>query len=191
MNQEMKMLEFSGNEGPTVISEAAAFEFWGCIQAGYPEMITGESQLSGEDVGAFHKWLTGEHGDFPVQNHDPLPVAQLASGRFELVIDTAIAAADKVLRGFSPLLQPVPIDVRYELESCVKHHLNFNFPIITGHRSIDAMDLLQLAVALEDFTSYPTRYTDATTIGQMRKDLHAALSAGEIPESALPTEGID
>jgi len=119
----------SQNEMPTVVAEKAAGGFWLIVTEGYPEMTTGDSRLSGEDVGAFHKWLTGEeHRDYPVDHGDALPIYGIAASRFHEVVDAAIAAGGEVLRQANPSLQPVPSDVCFALESCVKHVLHWNFP---------------------------------------------------------------
>lgn len=107
--------------------------FWGEVSAGFPEMTSGDSQLSGEPLAAMRIWLSGDPGDDPVQ-----PVARgscfytaaflPAQDRIDQVLSRGSSAARSVAAAQGVGLRIIPDEVLAQLEGCVRHVLYWNFP---------------------------------------------------------------
>lgn len=114
----------------TAAVEAAAMAFWGEIAGSFPEMTTGDSQLSGEDEAAMALWLLGEPGDRPVAHEGqrlPIP-AWVPDKRVAAAVDAGLVAAKSVLLECNQALSAAPGPVRSQLDNCVRHVLHWNMP---------------------------------------------------------------
>jgi len=171
----------SESKSPDTIAEAAAFAFWALVAEGYPEMTTGDSRSSGEDVGAFYQWLTGEQGDYPVQPLGGFHIPTAAAERFRAVVDGAIDEAGAVLREANVSLPAVPLDVRKQLDSCVTHLLHWNFPE-DGERESDEEG--QAVLADKPAASLQR----AATVAQLLGGFMAAVDAVNSAFDGLPEE---
>lgn len=114
------------------IVEQAAFEFWGAITEAFPEVTTGDSQLSGEDEAAFGIWLYQDAGDRPVHPTDhmmPVP-AWVSKRRIRQAVQEGI---NRAAAAYTATMPQVPAatpsaEVFAQLEGCVRHVLHFNVP---------------------------------------------------------------
>ncbi|KVX33924.1 hypothetical protein WT31_09645 [Burkholderia territorii] len=109
------------------VAELAADAFWTEVVGGFPEMTTGDTQLTDEDVGAFYLWLTGVDGDYA--NH---PIgwapANVPPIRIDAVLAKGIATAQVMLARINPALPTAPAAVVSRLRQCLHHQLEWNFP---------------------------------------------------------------
>lgn len=103
----------------------AAESFWGAVCDEFPEMKSGDSQLSGEDVAALAIWRDGDPGDRPVQN-GAFDVEWVRDERIEDALQHGIAAAGKVL--FDSEVPPPPKQVIEQLNGCLRHVMYYNEP---------------------------------------------------------------
>jgi len=107
----------------------ASYEFWGVFSDSFPEVTSGDSQLSGEDRAALAIWRNGDPGDEPVQRLEMTltPEWDVSQERISQAVLDGIKAAGVVLfDGEDP--PPVPPEVVAQLDSCAKHVLYFNPP---------------------------------------------------------------
>lgn len=104
--------------------------FWGVIANAFPEMRSGDSQLSGEDIAAMSLWINGEAGDNPIQEGVHLDVPSVYEERIGTALTNAVlAAGEKVFGEEMPLM---PVDTLMQLDGCVRHVLHFNLPVDQG-----------------------------------------------------------
>lgn len=118
------------------VAEQAAGAFWEQVMHGFPEVVTGDSLLSGEDEGAMYLWLTGKAGDYPQNECIDSAPSCIDAARLDSVVETSLKAAAAVLKQSNPELAEAPHSVRSLLASCVRHQLRWNFPIggeVAGH----------------------------------------------------------
>ncbi|MBR8194123.1 hypothetical protein KDW82_34495 [Burkholderia vietnamiensis] len=109
------------------VAEAAADAFWNHVVAGFPEMTSGDTLLTDEDVGAFYFWLTGVKGGYaggPVG----LPAENVPPARVDTVLAEGIRAAQSILTRVNPALPAAPEVVVSLLRGCVRHQLHWNYP---------------------------------------------------------------
>lgn len=110
---------------------AAAASFWAVVAERFPEMKTGDSQISGEDEAALATWLVGDPGDRPVQETSSvLPVPRwVQSARISgAVADGMTAARTTWLQSGGRLPQEPSPEVIAQLDACVRHVLHWNLP---------------------------------------------------------------
>lgn len=104
--------------------------FWSNAVAEFPELITGDSQLSGEPEAAISFWLTGSAGDNPVMSaEDKLPVPLwVKNQRIVDAVQNGISAAHQVCiaHGQVPHYAQVPDEVVMQLDLCLRHILHWN-----------------------------------------------------------------
>lgn len=110
--------------------EQAAAVFWGQISKAFPEMVSGDSQLSGEDEAALALWVQGDPGDRPVQSGPGFEVSWATKGRIDEALRKAVAAAGEALFGRGATTTPSDAVVE-QLEGCVRRVLYFNPPPLT------------------------------------------------------------
>jgi len=104
---------------------AAVAAFWSAFADAFPEVTTGDSQLSGEDYAALSLWVSGTAGDNPTTVFD-LPVTWVTSERLDDALDNCKKAAAAVLFiGPAPSAPELTTDL---LRDCIKHVLHFNPP---------------------------------------------------------------
>lgn len=116
--------------------ESAAQVFWGHISESFPEVKTGDSQLSGEDLTALGQWALGvraaETLDTPSWEGASEAFALSETGvdreRFERATSAAIEAAGDALKTAYPDLGAIPDVARETLRACVRSVLFWNFP---------------------------------------------------------------
>lgn len=122
-----------GEQGGSDLVEKMDEAFWGEFSAGFPEVTTGDSELSGEPLAAMRIWLSGAPGDDPVQPVERgtcfytaafLP----AQDRIDQVISRGCSAARTAAAAQGVGLRLLPGDARAQLEACVRHVLYWNFP---------------------------------------------------------------
>lgn len=114
--------------------DQAAQAFWGRISQDFPELTTGDSQISGEDHTALAQWALGASAsdlDPPVWD-SPCEAFTLdlgvASERIERATSAAIEAAGHVLKATFPHLGTIPANSEATLRACVRQILFWNFP---------------------------------------------------------------
>lgn len=108
--------------------ENLALKFWGIIADRFPEMTSGDSQISGEDEAAIATWLNGDPGDRPVQKSGVLCVDALQT-RANDAVDAAIALIRKDEDNEIGRDPGEPnTEVVDQLRACVQHVLFYNFP---------------------------------------------------------------
>lgn len=109
--------------------EQAAAAFWEQISRSFPEMTSGDSQLSGEDEAALALWINGDPGDRPVQSGPAFDVSWATRDRIDGALRKAVTAAGEVL--FDRTVDTPPSAVLEQLRGCVNHVLFFNPPPVT------------------------------------------------------------
>lgn len=105
--------------------DKATAAFWAAFTVMFPEVTSGDSQLSGEDRAAMSLWATGSVGDNPSEVFD-LPVGWLGEERVAQSLKHCMSAAAEVL-----FVGPVPAAPQLTvalLKSCITHVLHFNPP---------------------------------------------------------------
>lgn len=110
---------------------ATAASFWAVVSERFPEMKSGDSQLSGEDEAALAIWLVGDPGDRPV--HEPECLLTVPSWvRSEriggAIADGMAAARTTWLQSGGQLPQEPSAEVVAQLDACVRHVLHWNLP---------------------------------------------------------------
>jgi hypothetical protein len=121
--------------------DEAVFAFWGEIAQAFPEVTTGDSQLSGETEAAISTWLVGDPGDRPVQK--PGWELSIPDSVDDERVRKAVEKGIDAVRAFwvqskpeSAVGAPTP-EVIAQLDSCVRHVLHWNLP---PDESVEAAD---------------------------------------------------
>lgn len=109
------------------VAEGAADAFWAQVVIGFPEMTTGDTQLTDEDVGAFYLWLTGVEGAYAYNPVGLIP-CNVPLTRIDAVLAGAIAASHAVLMRLNPALPTASAAVVSTLRGCLHLQLHWNFP---------------------------------------------------------------
>lgn len=120
------------NQNNDFLIEAAAGEFWAVIADAFPEVTSGDTQLSGEDEAAIAVWIYGDAGERHLQaRRVDLPIPDgMSLTRVVAATARGIEAAGKVFAdaGVVSVTRQPPAGVVWQLESCVRHILHFNLP---------------------------------------------------------------
>jgi len=145
------------DQSGTIISREAYCEdaveaFWDVFYAAFPEISGGDTELTSEDMGAMHEWLTGTSGPFATKELGLFDIPGVSDERFRAAIRDATRAACQVLRRLNPQIPEVPTRVRWRLESCANHQLHWNFQNqVTGEASDVAKSEEMIAAQLRAF----------------------------------------
>lgn len=121
--------------------------FWAAFTAAFPEVKSGDSQLSGEDQAAISLWAAGSAGDNPTGVIN-LPVDWVAEERVSEALTKCMAAAADVL--FSAPAPPAPQLTVDLLGSCITHVLHFNPPV--GFMNLDSFTPPEVKHPFTDYT---------------------------------------
>ena len=111
---------------PDATIARAAENFWAAIVAAFPEMPSGDSQLSREDEAALAMWCNADPGDRPVFAGPYIKVTWAASDRIDAALAQGIAAAAQILFGSKD--KEIPVHLADQLRHCVRHVLHWNPP---------------------------------------------------------------
>lgn len=115
----------------------AVSAFWGSFSAAFPEVVTGDSQLSGEDEGALALWAYGSTGDYPTTVYN-LPVNWVVPERISTALENGMASAAGVL--FEGAAPAAPELTKCLLRDCIQHVLHWNPPLIADAIKAEGQD---------------------------------------------------
>lgn len=109
--------------------ERAAGVFFVNALAHFPEVTSGDCQLTGEPEAAISIWLTGDAAGHPVQAHkgfdeDFFP----AKSQIDTAVTAGVAAVRNLLESEFGKISDPPKEVIEQLDSCLRHVLYFNYP---------------------------------------------------------------
>ncbi|WP_321820801.1 MULTISPECIES: hypothetical protein [unclassified Burkholderia] len=114
------------------VSHDAADAFWARFVTHFPEMLSGDSNIAGEDVGALRFWLADDVGDNPEEpffvDASEFEAWGVTPQRVSVALDDALEAAAAILTVANQELPTVPTHTREMLHLCVQHQIAMNYP---------------------------------------------------------------
>lgn len=106
---------------------AAARAYWATLVQFFPEMTSGDSQITDEDEAAMATWRNGVCGDRSEMGFELFSLEHVEGDRVEAAVAASINAAGAVLFADGPAPE-APDSVRKQLMACATHLLYYNYP---------------------------------------------------------------
>jgi hypothetical protein len=170
---------------------AAAAAFWGVIADKFPEITSGDTTNSGEDLGAFGLWANGHVGDEPFG----MPRLDIPSYIEDVRVTQAVTDGMEAAKAHLHSVNEAHYGAAFaELDNCTRELIRYNAPepgtfVVDVYRSKEEWDAAKGAT--ESYTDFDNLddakqfaldddYADAYQVAVKAYGYHKQFEAGEV-----------